>query len=302
MNDIIIIGAGTAGMTAAVYAARADKDTLVLEQTVCGGQIVNAPNVENYPAIKAISGADFAMALYEQAADLGAKFVFANVTNITKENGVFTVTADGRLYSAKAVIIATGAKNRPLGLENESSFVGRGVSYCATCDGAFYKNKAAVVAGGGNTAVDDALFLSDLCRQVYVVHRRDTFRAESKKTTAMYEKENITVLTNTVVTAINGERKVDSVTLHNKETDTDAVIDTDALFIAVGQMPQNMVFAKLAAIDKSGYVEAGENCKTKTAGLFAAGDCRAKQVRQLSTAAADGTVAGVSAVEYVNAL
>ncbi|HHZ06363.1 MAG TPA: thioredoxin-disulfide reductase [Clostridiales bacterium] len=302
MYDIIIVGSGTAGMTAAIYSARANRKVLVIEQLICGGQIVNAEKVENYPGIKSISGADYSMTLFEQATELGAEFIFAAVTAVTKDNKGFTVTADNNTYDSHALIIATGAKNRPLGINGEERYIGKGISYCATCDGAFYKDKTTAIVGGGNTAIDDALYLGTMCKKVYVIHRRDAFRGEAIKVSAMKEKENIELVTDSIVTGLLGDDKITGVTVKSKLTNKETALNIDGLFVAIGQMPDNMIFNKLVNLDDKGYIVANEDCKTKTEGLFTAGDCRTKAVRQLSTAAGDGTVAAVTALEYITGL
>ncbi len=297
MTDIIIVGAGTAGLSAAIYALRAGKSVIVFEQLTYGGQIVNTPEVENYPGIKSVSGFDFATGLYEQATALGAVVEFAQVESI-EDGTVKKVSAGGKVYECKALILATGAKNRPLGLEREEELTGSGVSYCATCDGAFYKNKPVAVSGGGNTALEDALFLSNYCSKVYLVHRRDAFRGEAKLAERLKEKENVEFVLNSNITSILGENGVEGVVVKNKLDGSEKTLKVDGLFIAIGQMPDNKAFEALVKLDDKGYIIAGEDCETGTAGIYAAGDCRTKQVRQLTTAAADGAVAALAACAY----
>ena len=299
MTDIIIIGAGTAGLSAAIYALRAGKSVLIFEQLSYGGQIVNTPEIENYPGIKNISGFDFATGLYEQAEALGAKVEYSKVTSV--ENGeVKKVTAGDKTYEAKAVILATGAKNRPLGLDREEELIGSGISYCATCDGAFYRNRPVAVNGGGNTALEDALFLSNYCSKVYLIHRRDEFRGETKLVERLKEKENIEFVLNATVTSLIGEEALNAIEVTDKITGEKRTLSVDGLFIAIGQMPENAVFAPLIELDKGGYIVAGEDCKTNVEGIFVAGDCRTKTVRQLTTAAADGAVAALAACAYID--
>ncbi|MCR5120215.1 MAG: FAD-dependent oxidoreductase [Lachnospiraceae bacterium] len=297
MTDIIIVGAGTAGLSAAIYALRAGKTVIVFEQLTYGGQIINTPEVENYPGIKSISGFDFATGLYEQATALGAVIESAQVEAV-EDGAVKKVTAGGKVYEAKSVILATGAKNRPLGLDREEELTGSGVSYCATCDGAFYKNRAVAVSGGGNTALEDALFLSNYCSKVYLVHRRDAFRGEAKLADRLKEKENVEFVLNANIVKILGEDEVQGVVVKDKISGEERSLDVEGLFIAIGQMPDNQAFASIVKLDDKGYIIAGEDCETGTAGIYAAGDCRTKTVRQLTTAAADGAVAALAACAY----
>ena len=298
MYDIVIVGAGTAGLSAAIYALRAGKSVLLLEQLTYGGQIVNTPEIENYPGIKNISGFDFAQGLYEQATALGAELEFAQVSGID-DGEIKTVHAGGRDYECRAVILATGAKNRPLGLPKEQELTGNGVSYCATCDGAFFRGRAVAVNGGGNTALEDALFLSNYCSRVTVVHRRDAFRGEEKLVARLKEKENVDFELNATVSALLGEDELTGIELTDKISGEKKTLDVEGLFIAIGQMPDNSAFASLVKLDPAGYIIAGEDCRTGTEGIFAAGDCRTKTVRQLTTAAADGAVAALAACAYI---
>lgn len=297
--DIVIVGAGTAGLSAAIYAVRAGKSVIVLEATTYGGQIVNTPEVENYPGIQKISGFEFANNLYEQAKSLGAEVIYEKVIGIEvngEEKIVHTTKED---YQAKAVILATGAKNRPLGLEHEKEWIGAGISYCATCDGMFYRGKDVAVAGGGNTALEDAIFLTNYCRKVYLIHRRDAFRGEEKLLQTLKEKPNVEFVLNANITRLIGEDGVDGVEVEDKNTHEKRVIDVMGLFVAIGQMPENSEFINVVDLDKGGYIEAKEDCKTKTKGIFTAGDCRTKKVRQLATAASDGAIAALAACEYI---
>lgn len=305
MTDIIIIGAGTAGLSAAVYALRAGKSVLLFEQLTYGGQIVNTPEIENYPGIKNISGFDFATGLYEQAEALGAKVEYAKVTGITPKDPAsddgkgFIVSAGDKTYEAQAVILATGAKNRPLGLDRETELIGSGVSYCATCDGAFFRKRPVAVNGGGNTALEDALFLSNYCSRVYVVHRRDEFRGEVKLVERLKEKENVEFILNSTITALLGDDALTGIEVTDKNTGEKKTVTVDGLFIAIGQMPENAAFTPLITLDPAGYIQAGEDCRTNIDGIFVAGDCRTKTVRQLTTAASDGAVAALAACSYI---
>ena len=300
MYDMIIIGAGTAGLSAAIYGVRAGKSVLVLEGENYGGQIINSPEVENYPGIAKISGFEFATGLYEQAQNLGAVIAFEAVSRVEKTGRDFVVYTDERELPCHSVILATGAKNRPLGLEREMELIGAGVSYCATCDGAFFRNQVTAVVGGGSTALEDAEFLSSYCSKVYLIHRRDAFRGEQWLVENLRKKENVEFVLNSVVTEILGENGVEGIRVKDKVTGEERKLEINGLFVAIGQMPDNHAFEALVELDESGYIRALEDCKTSEPGIFAAGDCRTKNVRQLTTAASDGAVAGLAACEYIN--
>lgn len=296
--DIIIVGAGTAGLSAAIYGLRAGKKVLLLEQNVCGGQIVAAEKVENYPGISEISGAQFAMQLYEQARKLGAEFVYGRVERIEEESDKKRVIAGDREWLCKALILATGVKKRLLGVAREKKLTGKGVSYCATCDGAFFSKKDVMVVGGGNTALSDALFLSNYCKTVTLVHRRSSFRAEETLVEKVKEKENISLCLDSRVSELCGEQKLSAVVIENSRTGEKRTIDVEGIFVAIGQIPDSEEFADIVRLDKDGYIIASEDCHTNTEGIFAAGDCRTKEVRQLTTSAADGAVAALAAVKW----
>lgn len=298
--DIIIVGAGAAGMTAAIYGVRSGKSVLLIEEKMYGGQIINTPQVDNYPGIEAISGASFATNLYNQAKGLGAEYMNGKVTEIKDCGNIKKVTINGKSYAAKSTIIATGAKNRELNISGEKELTGKGVSYCATCDGMFFRNKDVAVVGGGNTALEDALFLSNYCNKVYIVHRRDTFRGEKQLEEALRAKENVIFLLNRVVEKIHGENALESITLKDVNEDKYDEISINGLFIAVGQVPDNRIFSNVVELDEYGYVIAGEDCKTNCKGIFAAGDCRTKSVRQLTTAASDGAIAALGACSHID--
>ncbi len=294
MYDIIIVGAGPAGLTAAIYARRANKKVLVLEANTYGGQIINTKSIENYPVNPGISGFDFATKLYNQAKDLGTEIKFEKVTDIT-ENEVITTK---ETYKTKTIIIATGSDNRKLNLENEEQLTGKGISYCATCDGAFYKDKIVAVIGGGNTALEDAIYLSDIAKTVYLIHRRDTFKAEAILVGQLKQKENIKIVLNTTITKINGDNKLESINLlTNNET---TKLNIDGLFIAVGQVPETENFKKLINTNEQGYIIAEEDCKTNIKNIFVAGDTRTKNLRQLVTATSDGAIAATEAIKYLS--
>ena len=298
--DLIIIGAGTAGMTAAIYAQRAGKQAIMLEALSYGGQIINSPDVENYPGMAHVSGFDFATALYEQAKGLGAELRFEKALSIEERDGHKVVKTAKTEYECKAVILATGAKNRPLGLEKEQSYIGRGISYCATCDGMFYRGKVVAVNGGGNTALEDAAYLADICETVYLIHRRDAFRGDEKDVEKLRNKPNVVFVLNSTIKELQGEDRISAVVVEDKFTKETRTIQVDGLFIAIGQMPDNTAFAEWVTLDAGGYITAGEDCRTGTPGIYTAGDCRTKSVRQLTTAAADGAIAALAACQEMD--
>lgn len=304
MFDVIIIGAGTAGLTAAIYTVRAGKTALVIEGNAYGGQIINTPDIENYPGIAHISGFDFATALYKQATELGAQIKFEQVQSVTEDGDGKTkvVKTSANTYEALSVILATGAKNRPLGLPNEQKLIGKGISYCATCDGMFFRGRDVAVNGGGNTAVEDATFLAGFCRKVTIIHRRDSFRAAAAEVERLRAKDNVEFVLNATVTALNegDDGRLSSVTVQDKISGEARELPVSALFVAIGQMPDNNAFANLVDLDPKGYILAGEDLKTRTPGIFTAGDCRTKTLRQLTTAASDGAVAATAACAYVD--
>ncbi len=295
MYDIIIIGAGPAGLTAAIYGRRANKSVLVLEAKSYGGQIINTLDIENYPANNHISGFDFATNLYNQAKELGAEIVFDKVIEITNNKEV--ITANNK-YNAKAIIIATGSDNRKLGLPNEDELIGKGVSYCATCDGAFFKGKDVAVVGGGNTALEDALYLSNLANKVYIIHRRDEFRGEDKSFNLIKQKDNIELILNSTVTKLISDDKLTGIEITNKDGSINT-INIDGLFVAIGRVPSNDYYKNIINLDDQGYVIANEDCKTNIPFIFVAGDNRTKEVRQLVTATSDGAVAATNAIKYI---
>lgn len=294
MYDIIIIGAGIAGLSAAIYGKRAGKSVLVLEKNMYGGQIVVSPEVDNYPGISHISGYELAMKLYEQARELDVEIRLEKVTGFSVEKTKIIKTESAQ-YEAKNVIIATGLEKRKLGLENEDRFVGSGISYCATCDGAFFKGKNVAVVGGGNTALEDAIFLAGYCKKVSLIHRRSNFRGEKKLEERLVNMENVEFIMNTEVIQLEGKSKIEHIVLKSNINNSVQVLDVDGLFVAVGQEPQSELYKNLVKTDDYGYVMAGEDCRTNIDGVFVAGDCRTKEIRQLVTAAADGAVAAVNA-------
>lgn len=298
MYDIIIVGAGPAGLTAAIYARRASKKVLVLEAKNYGGQIINTLDIENYPVERHISGFDFATKLYNQAKDLGAEIVFEKVIEI-KDNKEKEVITTKNKYTTKTIILATGSENRKLGLDREDELIGKGISYCATCDGAFYKNKDVAVVGGGNTALEDALYLSDIANKVYLIHRRHEFRGVESTLNLLKEKKNVEFIYNSNITKIISEDRLNSIEITNKDGSIKK-INISGLFIAIGRIPENQNFEKIIKMDKAGYIIAGENCNTNIPGIFVAGDNRTKEVRQLVTATSDGAISATEAIKYIN--
>ena len=299
MYDIGIIGGGTAGMTAAVYGQRAGKKTLIIEGGAFGGQITSSPNVENYPGIASVSGSEFSMNLLDQATKLGADTVTEQVTGIRDEGSQKVIVTGSNEYPCKSVILATGVTHRHLGAPGEERLAGAGVSYCATCDGMFFRGRDVAVIGGGSTALQDAEFLSNYCKKVYLIHRRDEFRGEESIVRRLREKENVEFVLSATVKEIPGDTMVEGVILNNKKTGEEIRLDVAGVFIAVGQIPQNEQFAETVKLDASGFILASEDCMTSHPGIFAAGDCRTKEVRQLTTAAADGAVAALAACKYI---
>ncbi len=293
MYDLIVVGAGPAGLTAAIYARRANKKVLVFEAKSYGGQIVNAHLVENYPGFKSISGFDLATSMYDQAVSLGAEFKFEMVKKITKDKEVIT---DNGTYSAKAIILATGAENRKLNLPEEVDYIGKGVSYCATCDGNFYKGKDVAIVGGGNTALEDALYLANICNKVYLIHRRESFRGEDKYVEQISLSDNIELILNSNVVDINGEDYLEEIIVKDKDENTRS-LKVSGLFVAVGQQPKNELFADVIEIDEKGYIKAHDEVYTTCEGIYVAGDTRSKELKQLTTAVADGSLAATIAIK-----
>ena len=302
MHDILIVGGGPAGLTAAVYALRAGKTVLVIEKGGFGGQIAFSPKVENIPGTQVISGSEFADKLVEQAMNLGADVELETVTGVEKKETGFTVTTEeGSAYEAGAVILALGVKHRMLGLPGEQELIGKGISFCAVCDGAFYAGQDTVMIGGGNSALQEALLLSEVCNSVTVVQNLPDFTGEKKLAEALLEKENVKVHFNTLVTGYLSENgSLTGVQVKNQATGEEAAIKADGAFLAVGLVPENGPFAHLAGLNPWGYFDSGEDCCTQTPGLFVAGDCRSKTIRQVVTAASDGAIAAMAACRYLD--
>lgn len=293
MYDIIIIGAGPSGMSAALYALRANKKVLLLEKECFGGQIINASSIENYPALSNVSGYDFATNLYNQIKSLGVILKYEEVLEVTDKKEVITRKDT---YKGKNIIIATGLKKRKLNLENEDKLLGSGISYCATCDGNFYKNKKVAVVGGGNTALEDALYLSNITSKVYLIHRRDKFRGEKKLISEVKEKNNIELILNSNITKIIGEDNLNSIEITDNRNNI-SKLEIEGLFIAIGNIPDNNRFKNIIDLDENGYIIANANLKTKTDNIYVAGDTRVKTLRQLVTATSDGAIAATEIIK-----
>lgn len=301
MFDLIIVGAGPAGLAAAIYAARAELKFIVLEKEIMsGGQIINTYEVDNYPGLYHVGGFDLAMKFREHADALGASFVTGEVEKIEDiPAGKRIVCKDGTEYETKTVILSGGAKHRKLDVPGEESLAGSGVSYCATCDGAFFRGKEVAVVGGGDVAVEDALFLARLCKKVYVIHRRDTFRAAKTLVTRLTEAENVEIIYDSVVKEIQGKFKVEALRLENKKTQEERTVALDGVFIAVGMLPETLGYEGLVELDAAGYIVADETGVTSDPAIFAAGDIRTKALRQVVTAASDGANAVQSVERYL---
>lgn len=301
MIDLIVIGGGVAGMTAALYSLRNNKSVLLLEQEGIGGQIAKSPKVENYPTKKVISGSELADELFEQITDLGVQFELEVVKEIKKENNIFVVTTDYNQYQAKAVIIATGAKPRQLGLEGEEKFIGNGIYYCAICDGPFFAGQEVTLIGDANSALQYAIMLSSYCKKVNMITLFDRFFGETTLQEQVRSIPNIEITHSAKAIKLNGSDKLESIIFERPDGST-FEHKTNATFVAIGQLPDNKVFEELVDLDKTGYVIADERCLTKTPGLFVAGDCRTKEVRQVTTAIADGAVAATVACKHINTI
>lgn len=299
MYDIVIIGAGPAGLTAAIYARRAGKSVLVLEKDTFGGQVTFSPKLENYPGFEAISGNELAQRMLEQAMGLGADIDMDTVLEV-KDGDPKLVIGENATYEAKAVIIAAGAKHRRLGLPKEEDFIGNGISFCAVCDGAFYKDQHVAVIGGGNTALVEIVLLSEVCRKVTVVQNLAFLTGESKMIDAVKAKDNIEIIYSTVVSEYLGDDTLKGLRLHNEETGEESDLYVDGAFLAIGTEPENKPYAAISDIDERGYIKADEQCTTGTDGIFVAGDCRTKAYRQVATAVADGAAAALNACRYLD--
>lgn len=299
MYDIVVIGGGPAGLTAALYARRANKSVLVIEKGSFGGQITFSPKVENIPGFAEVTGNEFAEKLVEQVLALDAEVECAEVLRI-RDGAIKTVVTDSGEFEAKAVIVATGAKHRLLGLENEEALIGEGISFCAVCDGAFYAGKTVAVIGGGNSALQEALLLADLAAKVYVIQNLDFFTGEQKLVDVLKARDNVEILLGTVVDKLLGVQTLEGIEVVRAADGARQTLALDGMFVAIGLLPQNEIVGDVIALDERGYVAAGEDCLTDKAGIFVAGDCRRKRIRQVVTAAGDGAVAALAACDYVD--
>lgn len=291
MFDIVIIGAGISGMTAALYALRAGKSVLILESSSFGGQIINSKEIENYPGVKNIDGFSLMKNLYDQINSYGVNYKNEKVIKLIDSN---TIVTENNTYKAGVIIIATGLKNKTLGLENESKYVGAGISYCATCDGNFFKGKDVAVVGGGNTALEDVIYLSNIVNKVYLIHRRDIFRADSILVDKVKSLNNVEIIYNANIMELIGDSLLSSIRLDNDKT-----LDVNGLFVAIGKEPDNSNFSNIVELDKYGFI-ISDDTTTSISNVFVAGDCRTKELRQLITAASDGAIAANKAINYLN--
>ena len=300
MYDIIVVGAGPAGLTAAIYARRADKSVLVLDKGTFGGQMTFSPKIENYPGFEQISGNELAEKLVSQAINLGAEIDMCEVTGLRREGSIFCVECEDGDYMARSVILATGSKHRLLGIDREEDFIGEGISFCAVCDGAFYAGKTVAVIGGGNSALQEAVMLSDGCKKVYVVQNLAFLTGEEKLAEILRNRDNVEIICSCVVDEILGEDSFGGIIIENTENGEKTRIDLDGMFVAIGQVPENEQYSALVTLSDRGYIVSDENCKTDTEGLFVAGDCRTKNIRQISTACGDGATAALAACRYLD--
>ena len=299
MYDIIVVGAGPAGLTAALYARRAEKSVLVLEKSTFGGQMTFSPKIENYPGFLQLSGNELADKMVDSTLAQGAEIDLDAVTEVRREaDGTFTVVGESGERQARAVILALGAKHRQLGLERENELVGEGVSYCAVCDGAFYKGLTVAVIGGGNSALQEAVLLSDTCKKVYVIQNLDYFTGEAKLVEKLKTKDNVEFIMGTVVTELVGESSLSAIKLRTGDKESELALD--GIFVAIGLEPCNTPFEDLVSLNKYGYFDVDEACVSATEGVFVAGDCRSKSVRQIATAIADGASAAIAACRYLD--
>lgn len=298
MYDIIIVGAGPAGLTAALYALRASKSVLVIEQSTFGGQVTFSPKIENYPGFAEMSGNEFADKLLDQVLSMGAEVEMEKVTGIIDEGNRKMVFADSKVFEARAVIIAVGVHHRQLGLPRENEFVGNGISYCAVCDGAFFKDRTVGVVGGGNSALQEAVLLSDICKKVYLFQNLPYFTGEKKLIDILDGKDNVEFMTEVTVAGLKGDAELSAVVLNTRQGEKE--IELNGVFVAIGLEPKNSAFSESAALDANGYFDSDETCVTKTEGIFVAGDCRRKGVRQITTATADGATAALAACRYID--
>ena len=298
--DIVIIGSGPAGLTASIYASRASKTVLVIEKEAFGGMITHSPKVENYPGVGTISGLDLADRFVSQAMDLGVNFEFDEIQSVSKNNNMFVLKGEHKEYEALSVIIATGSKHRTLKLENEEKLVGKGISYCAVCDGPFYTGQDVTIIGGGNSAMQEALMLSSYCKSVTMIQNLPTFTGEKALADEIYKTENIKVMFNKVVVGLLGEEKLNSIILLDQVSKQKEVFETNSIFVAIGQEANNEAFKGVCDLDIQGFIVSDEMCGTKTSGIYVAGDCKVKKIRQVVTATSDGSIAALQAIRYLD--
>ncbi|WP_455012243.1 NAD(P)/FAD-dependent oxidoreductase [Mogibacterium timidum] len=303
--DVVIVGGGPAGLTAGIYAARAGKSTAIIERGMIGGQITFTDSIDNFPAAPGMNGAEYAMKIQAQAESFGAEIIMDEIVEVSapeSEGEVFKLKGNNDDYEAVSVVLATGLDNRKMGISGEDGFISHGISFCAVCDGAFFRNKEVAVYGGGNTAVEDATFLANICSKVTIIHRRDRFRAEQAVVNELKVHDNVEFVMSSNVVGVNGDNALETITVKNNETGETGDIPVSALFVAIGKIPNGKPFADLVATDDAGYYDIDETCITQTPGLFVAGDGRSKQLKQLTTAVADGSVAATKACQYVDRL
>ena len=298
--DLLVIGSGPAGVTASIYAARANKSVLVIEKEAFGGLITHSPKIENYPGFPSISGLELADQFISQAMNLGVNFEFDNIKEVIKTKEGFTLVGENGQYNGLTVIIATGSKHRHLGLPKEEELTGHGISYCAVCDGPFYTGKDVIVVGGGNSAMQEAILLSGYCKSVLMVQNLDKLTGEASSAKLIEKIDNINVIYNKVVVELCGMDTLDAIIVEDVNTKEREKITTDGIFVAIGQVADNEPFKNVCALDKVGFIISDDSCTSEVEGIFVAGDCRQKRIRQISTAISDGTIAAVEAIKYLD--
>ena len=298
--DLLVIGSGPAGVTASIYAARANKSVLVIEKEAFGGLITHSPKIENYPGFPSISGLELADQFISQAMNLGVNFEFDNIKEVIKTKEGFTLVGENGQYNGLTVIIATGSKHRHLGLPKEEELTGHGISYCAVCDGPFYTGKDVIVVGGGNSAMQEAILLSGYCKSVLMVQNLDKLTGEASSAKLIEKIDNINVIYNKVVVELCGLDTLDAIIVEDVNTKEREKITTDGIFVAIGQVADNEPFKNVCALDKAGFIISDDSCTSEVEGIFVAGDCRQKRIRQISTAISDGTIAAVEAIKYLD--
>lgn len=297
--DIVIIGSGPAGLTAAIYAKRANLNVLVIEKEAFGGLITHSPKIENYPGYNSLSGLELADKFMDQAMNLGASFEFDNIIKVEKQDDIFKLTGENNEYEGKTIIVATGSKHRTLKLENEENLVGHGISYCAVCDGPFYSGQDVTIIGGGNSAMQEALLLSTYCKSVTMIQNLAFFTGEDALQEQIKNSENINVIFNKTVVKLVGENSLEGIVLKDALTNEETLFETKSVFVAIGQEANNQAFTNIASLDENGFIITKEDCKCEIEGIYAAGDCRKKAIRQIVTASSDGSIAALQAIRYL---